>query len=205
MDISQVSLNEAGSRARALGLEDRIAFVCQDLEALWLEPDLEFDLVYSFGVLHHTPHPGKVLRRARRYLKRHGSLYVMLYHKWAYKWLWAYLKYGHENGWNWSKTIAARAEAQTGCPWATVWTKKSANQLLRDVGFIPYSMQIAHIFPYQVEPYINHEYVWAFPWSHLPYPVYRWAERHFGQHLLIKALNTPRREYGYISRCLFEE
>lgn len=40
-----------------------------------------FDVVYSYGVLHHTPEPARAIREVYRVLKPGGHAYVMLYHR----------------------------------------------------------------------------------------------------------------------------
>lgn len=51
-----------------------------DAEALPFA-DASFDFVYSWGVLHHTPHAADALGEIRRVLKPGGELGVMLYHR----------------------------------------------------------------------------------------------------------------------------
>lgn len=43
--------------------------------------DEQFDIVYSHGVLHHTPNPAKAFQEVYRVLKKGGKAIVMLYHK----------------------------------------------------------------------------------------------------------------------------
>jgi ubiquinone/menaquinone biosynthesis C-methylase UbiE len=43
--------------------------------------DGQFDLVYSWGVLHHTPSPAHALHEAQRVLAPGGALKIMLYHR----------------------------------------------------------------------------------------------------------------------------
>jgi ubiquinone/menaquinone biosynthesis C-methylase UbiE len=62
-----------------LGAELRVA----DAESLPFG-DASFDLVYSHGVLHHTPDIGRAINEVHRVLKPGGTALVMLYHKNSY-------------------------------------------------------------------------------------------------------------------------
>jgi ubiquinone/menaquinone biosynthesis C-methylase UbiE len=77
-----VDLTEAGvalTRER-LALEGLQADVVQaDAERLPF-PDATFDLVYSYGVLHHTPDTARAVAEVWRVLKPGGTARLMLYH-----------------------------------------------------------------------------------------------------------------------------
>ena len=64
-----------------------------DAEALPFE-DAAFDLVYSWGVLHHTPRMDRALAEAQRVLTSGGRLKVMLYHRRSWVGLAAWARFG---------------------------------------------------------------------------------------------------------------
>jgi len=66
VDLSAESLRIAGRRADVMGVGDRIDFRQANAEELTSVVDGgPYDLVYSFGVIHHTPHPEAALREMR--------------------------------------------------------------------------------------------------------------------------------------------
>ena len=66
VDLSGESLRIAEQRAEVMGVADRIQFVQANAEELASALDGEqYDLVYSFGVIHHTPHPERALAQMR--------------------------------------------------------------------------------------------------------------------------------------------
>ena len=77
IDISGISLERARRRCESAGfLPDlRVA----DAEHLPFA-DESFDVVYSYGVMHHSPDTERCLQEARRVLKPGGEARVMLYH-----------------------------------------------------------------------------------------------------------------------------
>lgn len=78
IDLTQAGIELAKKRFEVLRLEGDLKVA--DAENLPFE-DGYFDLVYSFGVLHHTPDTQKAINEAYRVLKPNGKAIVMLYHK----------------------------------------------------------------------------------------------------------------------------
>jgi len=56
--------------------------------------DCSFDLVYSWGVLHHTPDTERALHEVHRVLKPGGECQAMFYHRRSLVALQCYLLYG---------------------------------------------------------------------------------------------------------------
>jgi ubiquinone/menaquinone biosynthesis C-methylase UbiE len=76
VDLSAGHLRLAEENFRLRGLRGR--FVHQDAERLPFD-DQSFDLVYSNGVLHHTPNTVAVVREIHRVLRPGGRAIVMVY------------------------------------------------------------------------------------------------------------------------------
>lgn len=189
VDLSEKSLEIARRRADVFGLGDRITFVLADSERL---SDAlaagDFDLVYSFGVLHHTPHPDRALAELRRYLKPGGALKLMVYHRASWKVLWILLKYGRGKFWRLAETVASRSEAETGCPVTYTYSRADARAWVERHGFAVTRVSVDHIFPYRIPDYVQHHYVLVWYFRILPKSWFRWLERHFGWHLMIDAV-----------------
>jgi ubiquinone/menaquinone biosynthesis C-methylase UbiE len=80
VDLTESAIGVARESARLRGVD--VDFRVGNAEALDF-PDQSFDVVYSFGVLHHTPDIEQALAEVRRVLKPGGTAYVMLYHRWS--------------------------------------------------------------------------------------------------------------------------
>jgi len=180
------------TQRRALTFEVMRNLRCsrRDIEACeFVASEYYFDLVYAFGVLHHTPNPLRALFNIRHAIRSDGTLKVMLYHRRSWKVLTILLRHG----WRWrgdlDELVAHYSEAQPDCPIARTYTKRSARRLLESGGFEVTEMRVAHIFPWRIRDYVRHRYlkVWWFRW--MPARLFAWLERRVGWHLLITA--TP--------------
>jgi len=78
IDLTEEAVDATRQHFAVEGLEGR--FQQENSEQLSF-PDDSFDIVYSFGVLHHTPAPERAVREVHRVLKPGGVARVMLYHR----------------------------------------------------------------------------------------------------------------------------
>jgi SAM-dependent methyltransferase len=81
IDLTERAVEHTRRRLAAFGLASRLSV--GDAEALDF-PDETFDMVYSWGVLHHSPDTPKAVAEVRRVLKPGGIARVMIYHKWSF-------------------------------------------------------------------------------------------------------------------------
>ena len=188
VDLSEKSIEVARRRAEVFGLQDRIRFFHGNAEELSTFVPVEpFDLVYSFGVIHHTPHPGAVLDELRKFVTPESTLKVMVYNRRSWKVLWIVAVYGKGQFWRERELTATYSEAQTGCPVTYAYTPSEGRQWLREHGFTATEVFADHIFPYSIPEYKEYRYkrVWYF--RILPHPLFRALERSFGWHLCMTA------------------
>jgi SAM-dependent methyltransferase len=80
-DLTRASLRLGAGAARRFGL-DRVLFVETDLRRPGLSPGA-FDVVYSSGVLHHTPHPRESFASLARLARPGGTIVVGVYNAFA--------------------------------------------------------------------------------------------------------------------------
>jgi len=183
IDYSEESLKMAKIRAKVFELEDKIEFYHANVEELSKALPIEkFDLIYSFGVLHHTPHPEKAISELKKYMGRGTKLKIMVYNRNSWKAIAARLCHP---AWTADKAIAYQSEAQTGCPVTYSYTTFTVRKLLWGLKIT--DMFVDHIFPYIVPLYKKYQYkkVWYFRW--MPKPLFRWLEKRLGWHLCITA------------------
>ena len=135
-------------------------------------PIKTYDLIYSFGVIHHSPNPEKIIFEIKKYMNENSILKIMLYAKNSWK------NYMIEAGLD-------QPEAQYGCPIVHTYTKSDIVDLLEGYDII--SIEQDHIFPYQVEPYKRGKYIKQ-PWfESMPLEMFKSLEKNLGWHLLITA------------------
>jgi SAM-dependent methyltransferase len=170
IELSAESLELAKTRFQVYGLNGR--FIVGNAEELPKELMQEkFDLIYSFGVIHHTVQPENVVANVSRLMSTGGEFRLMMYAKNSWKNIMI------ENEFD-------QPEAQTGCPIAFTYTSGELRHLLRE--FDVYEIRQDHIFPYIVEKYVKYEYELE-PWfKAMPVEMFRALEKSLGWHMLVK-------------------
>lgn len=98
--------------------------------------DNYFDLVYSFGVLHHTPNTDKAVEEALRVLKPGGKFIIMLYARgWKHYFKRLFIsgllrgqlfKYGYE------KTVSKNTEVKGNSPLTYILKKKDIKKIFKN-------------------------------------------------------------------------
>jgi 2-polyprenyl-3-methyl-5-hydroxy-6-metoxy-1,4-benzoquinol methylase len=120
VDLSSRSLELARQRAVVFGLQDRIEFIEADAERLseFVTP-AEYDLVYSFGVIHHTPHPGRAIEQIRKNYTGPKTVFkMMVYYRWAWKVFAILFSEAHGKFWKLDEAVARNSEAHLPVPGA---------------------------------------------------------------------------------------
>jgi 2-polyprenyl-3-methyl-5-hydroxy-6-metoxy-1,4-benzoquinol methylase len=188
VDLSSESLRLAAERADVMGVADRIDFIQANAEELTARLTGEpYDLVYSFGVVHHTPRPDLALAAMRALTVPGGTLKLMVYHRRSWKVFSIVAANGHGRFWKTDELVAEHSEAQTGCPVTFSYTRRGARELVERSGFRVQELWVDHVFPYRVRDYVNYRYVKEPYFRWMPEPLFSAFERRLGWHLLVTA------------------
>lgn len=170
IDISNESVAISRQRFRVLDLkgEFHVMNAARGLTNLG-----QFDLVYSYGVIHHFPGIDQIIQTVRDVLAPDGEFRFMMYAK--NSWKYAMIQKGLD-----------QYEAQADCPYAQVFTKEDITQLLSD-GWSIESLHQDHCFMYNVDEYNQGNYKLE-PWFEaMPEPMRSAVQEYLGWHLLVKA------------------
>ncbi len=177
IELSEKSLNITKERFNSFGLN--ATFILGNAEKLTSYEGItnkKFDLIYSFGVIHHTPFPDLVINECAKLLKQDGELRIMLYAKYSTK--------------NFMINLGlAQPEAQKGCPIAYTYSYNDIEKLLKKFDII--KAYKWHIFPYELEEYKKHNYVYMWRYKFMPKFMFNILQSTFGWHYLITAKLKP--------------
>ncbi len=131
VDLSRNSVDIATQRTHVYGLQDRVRFFVGDAERLAsFVPKDRYDLIYSFGVIHHTPHPDRVLAQLGQYTHPGTEIRLMLYSTYSWMVLWILWHFGRMRLWSLSELAARHSEIQVGSPVTYTFTRGQVRDLL---------------------------------------------------------------------------
>ncbi len=171
LELSGETLAICKKRFEVFGVRAR--FLTGSVEELSsIVPVERYDLIYAFGVIHHTPNPRRGVEEIMKYMGPGSELRLMLYAKLSWKNLLIAIE-------------RMQPEAQADCPIVFTYTGAGIRRLLRGLEVV--SIRKEHLFPWSIPYYIRHDYrkVWYLAW--MPGPVFRLCERLAGWHLLVTA------------------
>jgi len=142
---------------------------CEELSK-YFKNGKKFDLIFSFGVIHHTPNISKAISEMRKLMHKNSILKIMIYSKNSYK---NFLI--NEN--------LERFEWKDNVPIANTYSIDEIKKLF--INFKIIEIKKDHIFPYQIKYYKKHIYK-KLPWfEKMPKIIFKILEKNIGWHTLI--------------------
>jgi len=167
IDVSVHSIELAKKRMEVYGLKGTIFE--GDIQSFMI-PDKKFDLIYSFGVLHHIKDLESAIKNIHNMLKPGGQFKLMMYA--SNSWKNTCITHGLD-----------QFEAQSGVPIANTYTKDDMREILKD--FVNIHIDQDHIFQWNVDEYKQYRYKKESWFETMPDALIRALEKDYGWHLLI--------------------
>jgi ubiquinone/menaquinone biosynthesis C-methylase UbiE len=185
VDLSAASLERSLRRCELAGFVPDLHLA--DAENLPFASN-SFDVVYSYGVMHHSPNTAMCLTEARRVLKPGGVARIMLYHHVSLTGIMLWLRYGI---WR-AQSIRQCVHQYLESPGTKTFTRKEVSALMRDFE----NVSIDQVF--SPGDLLLHEPSSRFrgagyrlPWKVFPRTLVRMIGKRWGLFLLIRA-TKPR-------------
>ena len=140
IDLTDRAVGHTRRRLDAFGLASRLS--TGDAEALAF-PDSSFDVVYSWGVLHHSPDTPRAFREVLRVLKPGGEARIMIYHTWSIVGFMLWVRYGLLALKPW-RTLRSIYAEHLESPGTKAYSMAEARQLLAGFEDISIRTQLTH-------------------------------------------------------------
>ena len=183
VDLTKKAIELAKKRIELYNYNANLFTMNAELEL----PKSDYDLVYSFGVIHHSLNPKKIIENIYNVIKDDGEFRFMVYSKWSYKLFWMMNTYD-DFEWNFDNNlnnkIAKYSEAQTGCPQTLTYTFDDIEKLLKPYFKIT-KIWKEHIFSFDIEEYKKHNYVKSTEFKNMDAIDFECMEKELGWHTMV--------------------
>ena len=129
-DLTEAAIKKTKQMFLVYGIDADLR-VC-NAEDLKCFEDNSFDIVYSFGVIHHTPETQKCIDDIRRVLKPGGKAFVMIYAKglnYLFKLFYNHILQGGFLKYSLVETISGHSEYKRKCPLTKMYSKRQARKM----------------------------------------------------------------------------
>ena len=186
IELSQVSLDICKKRFELFGLNAN--FILGNIEEAikLLPPGKKFDLIYSFGVIHHTITPKNVINAVYKLLnEEHGEFRFMVYSKISYKLFYYMIENQIKNMKEGLEFTSRQSEAQKDCPITYIYTFDEIKEQLLDERFKIKQIWKEHIFTYEINNYKNNIYVKNDYWKNISEEDLKELEKELGWHTMV--------------------
>jgi len=162
IDLTEAGIELARKRFGLFGRHAKL--YVGDAENLPFRDD-SFDIVYSFGVLHHTPDTARAIGEVRRVLKRGGEAVIMLYNRRSLNFI------AH-------RLLGVPFDGSKSDPVPVAFSYSADEALGLFEGFSGVSVSVEYLFGTG----------WGMVNRLLPERLHRFLGRHIGWHLLLRAV-----------------
>jgi SAM-dependent methyltransferase len=185
VDLSSVSLERTRRRCELAGFTPDLHLA--DAENLPFAEN-SFDIVYSYGVMHHSPDTAKCLREAWRVLKPGGEARIMLYHHVSLTGIMLWLRFGLWHGQSIRQCVYENLES----PGTKTFTRSEAFGLMRDFENVSIDQVFSpgDLLLHEPSPRFSGN-AYRLLWKIFPRTVVRNLGKRWGLFLLIRAVK-PR-------------
>lgn len=184
VELSEKSLEICKKRFQVFGLN--AIFILGNAEDLdKLLGNKKFDLIWSFGVIHHSENPEKIVSQFSNHLKDISSqVRIMVYSKISFK-LFDIL---HTTTWDMARAnelIQYWSEAEQACPKTETYTFNEVIQMFNRNSLFVSNIWKDHIFPFDIPEYKKGNYVLAKEWENVSPEDMKMFESELGWHTMI--------------------
>jgi SAM-dependent methyltransferase len=140
VDLTERAVEHTRQRLAASNLRSQLRVA--DAEKLPFD-DASFDIVYSWGVLHHSPNTPKAIDEVWRVLRAGGSARVMIYHKYSIVGYMLWVRYGLLAG-RPGRTLAEIYAQHLESPGTKAYTVEEARRLFARFSSVQIETVLTH-------------------------------------------------------------